>query len=252
MPADPSIPFLTQELRRFLRELDRVKRQIRALAAHSLDPLAADLPRDPDAIRDRLAAVLKGQPVRAQRDGYDLRSPDFPQAQYLMARLADETLAGFDWWGRGRARPLTDDFRLPAGVDPDLLQQIEDLLGEGPVSSQLAEVYLLVLAAGLAPAGLDEQRRGELERARRLLFDRIAHHRPDLLLPAGERLFPDSYRTTQSSLPPRYLPDPRPWWAALVLVVAGLLLASHWTYRNATADVRQTLNEPLPCESSGP
>jgi hypothetical protein len=250
MASEAKIPFLTRELRGFLRELDQVKRQIRALTTHGLDPLAADLPRDPAAIRERLAAAIKGGAVRAQRDGYDARSPDFPQTQHLMARLADRALDGMEWWGRGQAPPLTDDFPRPSGVADDLLQQIEDLLGAEPVSSSLAEVYILALAAGLEPAPDDEERRRELATARELLFDKIAAHRPDLLLPSGDLLFPDAYRRSQSSLPAQYLPDLRPWIVALLLLAGGLLFASRRSYDNATQATGKTLDKPRSCEPS--
>lgn len=250
MPSETKVPFLTRELRAFLRELDLTRRQIRAVAAHSLDPVASDLPRDPAAIRERLAAAIRGSAARAQRDGYDVRSPDFPQTRYLMARLADQALAEIDWWGRGQTPLLTVDFPSPEGLAEDVVQQIEDLLSAEPSSSSLAEVYVLALAAGLEPPPADEERRRELAISRALLFDRIAAHRPDLLLPEGDLLFPDAYRRTQSSQSNLYLPDLRPWIAALLVLGGGLFLASRWLYLDATREVRTTLSKPLQCERS--
>lgn len=246
MAASADIPFLTRELRAFLRELDFVERQIRALAgddpAAALAPRSGGLPRDPRAIRDRLAAALGRQAAEAEREGYDSRSPDFPQAQFLMARVADVTLDGIDWWGRGIAPPLTADFPRPQGVAEDVLQQIDDLLDAAPPSSALAEVYVLALAAGLEPAAVaSPARRERLAAARRLLFDQVAHHRPDLLLPADPRLAPEAYSRQQPRESVGYLPDPRPWLAILLLVLAGLLVASHSAYQRATAPVRDLL-----------
>jgi hypothetical protein len=250
MPSETKVPFLTRELRAFLRELDRTRRQIRAVAAHSLDPAASDLPREPEAIRERLSAVIRSGGARAQREGYDVRSPDFPQTQYLMARLADQALDDLEWWGRGKTPPLTADFPRPAGIAEDVVEQIEDLLGAEPPSSALAEVYVLALAAGLEPPPADEERRRELAISRALLFDRIAAHRPDLLLPDEDLLFPDAYRRTQASQGKRYLPDLRPWIAALLLLGGGLFVASRWVYLDATKEVRKTLSGPLQCERS--
>ncbi|HEY8019476.1 MAG TPA: DotU family type IV/VI secretion system protein [Thermoanaerobaculia bacterium] len=245
MASSTDIPFLTREFRAFLRVLDRIERQIRALAAGSetaaaLSADAAELPRDPQAIRDRLAAALGRHATDALRDGYDTRSPDFPQAQFLMARVADVTLDGIDWWGRGIAPPLAADFPRPPGVAEDVLQQIDDLLDAEPPSSALAEVYVLALAAGLEPAA-SPARREQLAAARRLLFDQVAHHRPDLLLPADPRIAPEAYSRQQPREPVGYLPDPRPWLAALLLVLAGLLVASRGAYEQATAPVRKAL-----------
>src|SRR5262249_10522300 len=141
MAADETIPFLTRELRLFLGQLDSVRRQIQSRQTAGTGP--GDLPRDPGAIRDRLAVQLRRQVADAQREAYNYKSTVFQHAQYLMARLADVTLNGFDWWGRGHLRSLTDDFPPPDGLATDVVIQIDQLLAEDVPSVELAEIYIL-------------------------------------------------------------------------------------------------------------
>jgi hypothetical protein len=239
MAMDANIPFLTQELRSFVGQLDSVRRQIQARQVIGAGP--GDLPRDPNAIRDRLAVQLQRQVADAQREAYDSKSVTFQHAQYLMARLADVTLNGFDWWGRGHMRRLTDDFPPPDGLAVDIVVQIDQLLATDLPSVELAEIYILVLAAGLEPARDDPKRQRQLEQRRQKLFTLVSQHRPELTAPQDPLLFPEAYTVTPDRGPVTYLPQLGGWAAALTLVLAALLVLSVLIYREATAPLADTL-----------
>jgi hypothetical protein len=255
MAADVDVPFPTREFRLFLRELDRVERQLRILLRGDLDAVDPGLPRDAEGLRARLVTQLAGGAARARRERYDPASPDFTQAQYLMARTGDTALARLDWPARTGLRPLTEEFPRPPLIAEDLQQQIEDLLDADPPSPDLCELYLLALTAGLQPesGGIEAPDGTESwGTLRRVLYERIAGHRPELLAPAGDELFPDAYRLSQPYGRTRFIPDLRPWLAALLLVLTGLVLAAGWTYRRATREMPPVLDTPPRCESGCP
>ncbi|HJX29989.1 MAG TPA: DotU family type IV/VI secretion system protein [Thermoanaerobaculia bacterium] len=242
MSTETSIPFLTRELRVFLRHLDRTRRQIEQYLSGT--PGATDLPNDPLVIRERLAALLDKQVDAAHRENVDTKAERFHLAQWVMARLADVTLDSFAWWGRRATRPLTDDFPLPDGMPVDVVKQVDEILDTDPPDSELAELYLLVLAAGLEPA-TDARRREELAAARRELLTRVVIHRPELMAGPPSVVFPDAYRRNQTRGKPGFLPPLRPWVVALVLVMIGMFAASALVYQWATRSVTRTLDTIL-------
>ena len=241
MATETSIPFLTRELRIFLRHLDRTRRQIEAYLSESSTG-TGDLPSDPLVIRERLAALLAKQVDAAHREGVDSKAERFQLAQWVMARLADVTLDSFPWWGRRAARPLTDDFPLPDGMPVDVVKQVEEVLDTDPPDSELAEVYLLALVAGLEPSP-DARRREELELCRRELLTKVVIHRPELLAGPPSVLFPDAYRRSQTRGPGGFLPKLSPWVLALILVMIGLFAASAVVYKRATREVTRELEQ---------
>ncbi|HEY2738911.1 MAG TPA: DotU family type IV/VI secretion system protein [Thermoanaerobaculia bacterium] len=243
MSADESIPFLTHELRIFLGQLDSIRRQIESRQRVGTGP--GDLPRDPNAIRDRLAAQLRRQVADAQRDAYDSKSETFQHAQYLMARLADVTLNGFDWWGRGHMRRLTDDFPPPDGLATDVVVQIDQLLAEEMPSVELAEIYILTLAAGLEPARDDPKRQRQIEQRRQKLFTLVAQRRPELTVAQDPLLFPEAYAMTPDRGPVAYLPQVGGWAVALGIVLAALFVLSIVFYNEATRPLADTLKDTL-------
>jgi len=243
MSADESVPFLTHELRIFLGLLDSIRRQIQSRQTVGAGP--GDLPRDPGAIRDRLAAQLRRQVADAQREAYNSKSEVFQHTQYLMARLADVTLNGFDWWGRGHLRRLTDDFPPPDGLATDVVVQIDQLLAEEIPSVELAEIYVLTLAAGLEPARDDPKRQRQIEQRRQKLFGLIAQRRPELTVAQDPLLFPEAYTITADRGPVHYLPQVGGWAVALGVALAALFVLSIVFYREATRPLAETLQDTL-------
>ncbi len=251
MASDVDIPFPTRELRLFLRELTRVEIQLRLLAAGHLEALAPELPRAPEALRDRLAAQIAGTAQRARREGYGGATTDVALLQSILARIGDRALAATGV-GRGALGPLAADFPRPPLTAEDTLDQIDDLLDAAPPHAELAELYLLALAAGVEPESEDPERQARLAVQRRALFDQVAARRPDLMVPAGSQLFPDAYRQSQGNGQVRYMPQVRGWLAALVVALAGLLLFSHWAFRDATRDIGPAVDTPPRCETGCP
>jgi hypothetical protein len=157
------------------------------------------------------------------------------------------TLGGIAWWGREATRPLAADFPLPDGVAAGVREQIDDLLSKEPPDLDLAEVYLLALAAGLEPAPQppDTERQAELVRCQRQLYDRVLRHRPDLASPPPPRLFPAAYARGQARDGSSYLPRVSLWLTALVAALAAFVLASFPVFHQATRDLGRTLDEVL-------
>lgn len=236
---DVSVPFLTQELRIFLGRLDATRRQIQRREAGA--PVA-DLPGEPDEIRASLATTLQEQTGHAKQQGYDAKTADFQQAQWVAATVADATLASFDWWGRGATAPLAADFPLPDGAPGEVVAQIEDLLAAIPPQPGLAEVYLLALTAGL-PVG--DTSPDEIEELRRQLFAQVGNQRPELAQPPPSQLFPGAYTRSQQRGPALYLPRVRGWLVALGAVLAGLGVASYLVYHWATDSAAESLRQLL-------
>lgn len=237
-----SIPFLTQELRIFLAQLDLTRRQIEKRAVGGAGAGSADVPGDPEAIRTSLAGALHQQVDDAKRQEYDSKSPDFQQAQWVSATVADATLDSFDWWGRGATKPLAEDFPLPPGVDAGVEAQIQAILAADPPDPELAEVYVIALAAGLPTESITSE---ELADLRRQLFVQVGRQRPELAQPPPTLLFPDAYARAQSRGPALYLPDLRGLTVALAAVLAGLAVASYLAFQWATADAAEALNKLL-------
>jgi hypothetical protein len=237
------IPFLTQEFRSFLGCLDQTRRQIQERQSIGAGP--GDLPREPGSIRERLALQLTRQVADAQREAYDSKSAAFKHAQYVMARIAEVTLDSFPWWGRGQLRPLTEDFPLPDGWATDLVVRIDQLLAADPPSAELAEIYLLALAAGLEPPRDDPKRLRQIEHRRERLITQISTVRPELAVPRVPLLFPEAYTVSQDRRPVVYLPQLGGWVAALAVVLAVLFAVSILIYQGATAPLADTLDETL-------
>ena len=231
--------FLPAAFRVFLDEVCRIERLVRATMATDAAARADVRPTPAADLRQRLAELLERQRSDARAAGRDADATPFQTGQYLMAAVADTIFQGIGWWGRKAwlGRPLAADFPPPDGVEPDVGKQIASFLDDPDPHPELAQLYLLALAAETFP-GI------EAASARRRLLELLGEPFPELT-GEPEHWFPEAYRRRQARGAATRLPAVRGWLVA-VLAAGGLLLAiSAPLWLQATAAARQAVQQIL-------
>jgi type VI secretion system protein ImpK len=207
---------------------------------------AASLPADAqgaaDTLSRKLLEVLELQGAEAKWMGGEIAAR-YPDAQYAMAALADETFTQLEWEGQSAWQDHILELKLfrTRAAAYDLFKRIDRLLKESPntpISRDLARVYLMVLAAGFhgkyRPFGLTRA----LTEYRQRLYEYI--YRDDaLLLYAPDRtLIPEiAARTVEGQAVSRVSSAQR-WAAVLAIVAVSYVVIAHGAWSRVSADLK--------------
>ena len=241
--------FLYSKFQAFYNEIIRFKhRKTEFTAGFSTAVMsdAAALPTDAkgaaEALSKKLLEVLELQGAQAKWMGGEIAAR-YPDAQFAMAALADETFTLLEWEGQTAWQEhLLEQhlFRTRAAAF-DLFKRIDRLLKDAPntaISRDLARVYLMVLAAGFH----GKYRQFGLTRAlteyRQRLYEYI--YRDDaLLLYAPDRtLIPEiAPRTIAGQAVPRVSSAQR-WAAILAFVAVSYVVIAHVAWNRVSADLK--------------
>jgi type IV/VI secretion system ImpK/VasF family protein len=247
--VDGNPVFLYSKFRTFYNEIIRFKhRKSEFTAGFSTAVMsdAAALPTDAqgaaEALSKKLLEVLELQAAEAKWMGGEIAAR-YPDAQYAMAALADETFTQLEWEGQAAWQDhLLEQhlFRTRAAAY-DLFKRIDRLLKDAPntpVSRDLARVYLMVIAAGFH----GKYRQFGLTRAltdyRQRLYEYI--YRGDaLLLYAPDRtLIPEiTIRTVVGQAVSRVSSAQR-WAAILAFVAVSYTVIAHVAWSRVSADLK--------------
>lgn len=247
--VDGNPVFLYSKFRTFYNEIIRFKhRKSEFTAGFSTAVMsdAAALPTDAqgaaEALSKKLLEVLELQAAEAKWMGGEIAAR-YPDAQYAMAALADETFTLLEWEGQAAWQDhLLEQhlFRTRAAAY-DLFKRIDRLLKDAPntpVSRDLARVYLMVIAAGFH----GKYRQFGLTRAltdyRQRLYEYI--YRGDaLLLYAPDRtLIPEiTIRTVVGQAVSRVSSAQR-WAAILAFVAVSYTVIAHVAWSRVSADLK--------------
>jgi hypothetical protein len=221
-PSAPSLPFLNGRFRDFLHRLDRLRRQVAGRAGAEGVPVVA-LTGGAAPVRAAVAELLAAEVTAIQGEGLDPAKPQPATALALMALVGDATFGDLPGWGRAGAPRLADDHPLPPSGSAGLASQVSALLDATAPQPELAELYLLALAAGAAARVEDAEQRDDLARSRPELARAAAAGHPV----QGDLLFPDAYPPPRRHGPARELPAVTAWLYAVPLAATALLAGSY-------------------------
>ena len=241
--------FLFSKFRVFYNEIIRSKHQKSEFTAGFSTAIVTDYSADlsPDgsaeSLSKNLAAMLELQAAEAMWMGGE-SAERYPDAQYAMAALADETFLHSEWEGQGAWHKNLLEVRLykTHAADVELFKRIDKLLKDQPNSSaarDLARVYLLVIAAGFRgkyrPFGLMRP----LAEYRQRLYEYIHQGGDALMIYAPERrIFPEAAeRTVEGEAVARFTSAQR-WAAILVFLVVSYTVVAHLAWSSVSADLK--------------
>jgi type IV/VI secretion system ImpK/VasF family protein len=253
MPDD-KVPFVLAKFRSFYNEVIRDKHQksdvIAGFATAVMGAGGAASDSDPEfaaqLLSKRLGEMLELQAAESNWTGGDA-AKYYPEAQYAMVALADETFATIDWPGRPawHKHMLEPKMYGTRGADVEFFKRIDKLLKESPDDKgarDLARLYLMVIASGYRGKFRVPNVRRPLAEYRRRLYE-YSHQNDPLELYARDRtVFPQAVANTLVSRSVgRVTPAQR--WIAVVLVLSALYIGiSHYAWTKVSADVRDVMS----------
>jgi type IV/VI secretion system ImpK/VasF family protein len=246
--AESKPAFLLSKFRAFYNEIIRFQHQksefTAGFATAIVTEYAADISPDASAegLSKRLSELLELQAAEAKWMGGE-SGERYPDAQYVMAALADETFTYLEWEGKASWPKFSLERKIyqTNAADVEVFKRIDKLLKESPdsvVARDLARVYLLVLAAGFQgkwrPFGLMRP----LAEYRRRLYEYI-HTADPLMLYAPERkVFPEAAsRTLEGHAVSRFTAMQR-WAAILIFLIVSYTVVAHVAWSRVSADLK--------------
>lgn len=240
--------FLFSKFRAFYNEIIRFKHQKSEFTAGFATAIVTDYSADlsPDAAADslskKLMEMLELQAAESKWMGGEA-GDRYPDAQYAMAALADETFTHMEWEGQGAWPKQLLEVKLykTHAADVELFRRIDKLLKDkpnSPVARDMARVYLLVIAAGFQgkyrPFGLTRA----LADYRQRLFEYIHSGDALMLYAPDRRIFPDAAsRTLEGHAISRFTAAQR-WAAILIFLVTTYTVIAHVAWNRVSADLK--------------
>jgi type VI secretion system protein ImpK len=251
-PSDEINPaFLAAKFRTFYNEIVNQKHQGSEFASGFATAILSQDTQDESGMTPaqaaetlslRLQQMLELQQAEATWTGGETATR-YPDAQYAMAVLADETLSTMEWKGKSAWPEHSLEQRLyksnAAGLE--LFRRVDRLFKDGTstaVSRDLARVYLLTIAAGFrgkyGAFGLTRA----LHEYRQRLYEYIHGGDALLLYDDDRRIFPQALsRTIVGKAMSRFSGAQR-WVAVLVVVLIAYTVLAHVAWNRASADLR--------------
>jgi type VI secretion system protein ImpK len=251
--ARTKMPFVLAKFRTFYNEIIRDKHQkadvISGFATAIVSAPTSEL-ADPEfaaqLLSKRLSEMLELQAAESNWTGGDA-AKYYPEAQYAMVALADETFSTIDWPGRSAWHKHKLEPRLygSRGADLELFRRIDRLLRDpNPPrgARDLARLYLLVISSGFRGKFREPNLTRPLAEYRRRLYE-FSHREDPLELYARDRtIFPDAVeRTLVSRAVGRFTPAQR-WIATAVVLTLVYVVVSHLAWRQLSADLYDVLS----------
>jgi type IV/VI secretion system ImpK/VasF family protein len=249
MPDD-TVPFVLAKFRSFYNEVIRDKHQksdvISGFATAVMGAGGAASESDPEfaaqLLSKRLSEMLELQAAESNWTGGDA-AKYYPEAQYAMVALADETFATIDWPGRASWHKYMLEPKMygTRGADIEFFKRIDRLLKEAPDDKgarDLARLYLMVIASGYRGKFRIPKVRRPLAEYRRRLYEYSHQTDPLELYARDRRVFPQAAaHTLVSRSVGRFTAAQK--WIAVVLILAVLYIGiSHYAWTSVSAEVR--------------
>jgi type VI secretion system protein ImpK len=241
-------PFVLAKFRMFYNEVIRDKHQksdvISGFATAIVSAAAADM-ADPEfaaqLLSKRLSEMLELQAAESNWTGGDAVRY-YPDAQYAMVALADETFLTIDWPGRPSWRKYMLEPKMygTRNADTELFRRIDKLLREPDPprgARDLARVYLLVIASGFRGLFREPGLKRPLAEYRRRLYE-FSHQIDPLELYARDRkIFPEAAEYTLAGKAVGRFTAAQKWIAAVVLLLVIYGTVSHLAWKKLSADL---------------
>lgn len=259
--VDGNTVFLYSKFRTVYNEIIRFKhRKTEFTAGFSTAVMseAASLPSDAqgaaEALSKKLLEVLELQAAEAKWMGGEI-ALRYPDAQYAMAALADETFTLLEWEGQAAWQDHLLEQKLfhTRAAAYELFKRIDRLLKNAPntpVSRDLARVFLMVLAAGFH----GKYRQFGLTRAlteyRQRLYEYIYRGDALLLYAPDRRLVPEVAARTVVGHAVSRISAAQRWAAILAFVAVSYAVIAHVAWNSVSADLKDVTGR-IVADSSG-
>jgi len=251
-PKDEKLPFVLLKFRMFYNEIIRDKHQksdVISGFATAIVSGSESQDADPDfaaaLLSKRLSEMLELQAAEANWTGGDAVKY-YPEAQYAMVCLADETFLTIDWPGRPswHKHMLEPRMYSTRAADTELFRRIDKLLREpNPPrgARDLARVYLLVIASGFRGIFREPNLKRPLAEYRRRLYE-YSHNEDPLELYARDRkIFPEAEKYILAGKAVGRFTAAQKWAAAVILLLVVYGTVSHLAWKRLSADLRDVV-----------
>lgn len=252
-PAEDTIPFVLAKFRTFYNEIIREKHQksdvISGFATAVLSAAPSDM-ADPDfaaqLLSKRLSEMLELQAAEANWTGGDA-AKYYPEAQYAMVALADETFSTIDWPGRSAWHKNMLEPRMygTRAADIEFFKRIDKLLKDPAPEKgarDLARLYLMVIASGFRGKFRVPNVRRPLAEYRRRLYE-FSHQADPLELYARDRrIFSEAAEHTLASRAVGRFTSAQRWIATVLVLVILYFGISHYAWNRLSADLKDIMS----------
>jgi type VI secretion system protein ImpK len=246
-------PFVLAKFRMFYNEIIRDKHQksdvISGFATAIVSAAAADM-ADPEfaaqLLSKRLSELLELQAAESNWTGGDAVKY-YPDAQYAMVALADETFLTIDWPGRPSWRKYMLEPKMygTRGADTEFFSRVDTLLRDPDPprgARDLARVYLLVIASGFRGLFREPGLKRPLAEYRRRLYE-FSHLTDPLELYGRDRkIFPEAASQTLAGRAVGRFTAAQKWLAAVVILLVMYATVSHFAWTKLSADLKDVMS----------
>jgi type IV/VI secretion system ImpK/VasF family protein len=252
-PKDDKLPFVLAKFRMFYNEIIRDKHQksdvisgFATAIVSSSEAQAADPEFAAALLSKRLSEMLELQAAESNWTGGDAVKY-YPEAQYAMVCLADETFLTIDWAGRSawRKHMLEPRMYQTRSADTELFRRIDKLLRtERPEKGarDLARVYLLVIASGFRGLFREPNLTRPLAEYRRRLYE-FSHGEDPLELYAKDRkIFPNAEEHILAGKAVGRFTAAQKWIAAVIILLIVYGAVSQLAWKKLSADLRDVMS----------
>jgi type IV/VI secretion system ImpK/VasF family protein len=262
-PADDKIPFVLAKFRTFYNEVIRDKHQksdvASGFATAVMGSTGVSDTNDPEfaaqLLSKRLSEMLELQAAESNWTGGDA-AKYYPEAQYAMVALADETFATTDWPGRSAWHKHMLEPRMygTRGADLEFFKRIDKLLKEAPNEKgarDLARLYLMVIASGFRGKYRVPNLRRPLAEYRRRLYE-FSHQADALDLYSKERrMLPEAMEHTMESRAVGRFTSAQKWIATVLILVILYLGMSHYAWNRLSRDLTEIMSRIDTTDTAG-
>jgi type IV/VI secretion system ImpK/VasF family protein len=261
-PVDDKTPFVLAKFRTFYNEVIRDKTQradvISGFATAVIGGGAAGTESDPEfaaqLLSKRLSEMLELQAAESNWTGGDA-AKYYPEAQYAMVALADETFATIDWPGRASWHKYMLEPRMygTRGADIELFKRIDKLLKTQPQDKgarDLARLYLMVIASGYRGKFRVPNLRRPLAEYRRRLYEYSHQADPLQLYGRDRRMFPQAVEHTLECRAVGRFTSAQKWVATVLILTILYVGISHYAWGRLSADLKDIMSRIQPAAAA--
>ncbi|MDR0407100.1 MAG: DotU family type IV/VI secretion system protein [Holosporales bacterium] len=213
----------------------------RKMAEEEMPPTQEESLGKASTLWDRLNGFLKKHTVLCLEQGGDFVDAYLKEAVYIMVALADEVFLNITWPGRlyWEKNLLETTFFGTHIAGEEIFQRIDQfLLNRENVLTDIAILYLKLLALGFKGQYRTQEDQGEIAAYKQRLYRFIVHGDPSIDF-FDAKIFRQSYQPTLISIPKRELPDPSWWHYAFYGFLLCFILGTSLLWRAETASIAQ-------------
>lgn len=199
-----------------------------------------------DKIQQKFIALFEKFSLHSQYQPGEFASTYFQDFLYAMVAMLDEVFLSFPWHGQRRWRNnLMEKRFFHTQVAGELFfKKVEDLIqSNDSTRSDLAEVYLMILALGFRGKYRGEDDAGQLKWYREQLYVLIHKHSPSLFHPGRDQLIEESYNHTIGFETIRTLPKLKNWVVSFSTIVLVYVLISSFLWYGVVRELNDVIGQ---------